>query len=173
MSEEPRHPFVTYLESKCDDRGALAALRRGLGQEPGTVPDMYPYVVPMLPASASRAMEATYYLLASLFAYHPDPGGAGNMGHHFRRAGGQDPDQAIERRFTALLAAHREDLPFYLRQAVSFLRSKDVPVNWHALFFDVLHWHYEDRRVQKRWAAAFWGAPAQSQASTEEPASTQ
>ena len=29
-------PFVTYLESLREDRGALAALRRGLGQPPGT-----------------------------------------------------------------------------------------------------------------------------------------
>ena len=41
------HGFVTYLQSLAekDDRGALAALRRGLGQSPGSVPDTFRYVV--------------------------------------------------------------------------------------------------------------------------------
>ena len=29
--EEQKHPFIEYLEGLRDDRGALAALRRGLG----------------------------------------------------------------------------------------------------------------------------------------------
>jgi CRISPR system Cascade subunit CasB len=151
------YPFVEYLESLGDDRGALAALRRGLGQSPGTVASMYPYVVPWLPAS--RQAEPIYYLLAALFAYHPATRGEGNMGSHFAHARepGSD-DTALERRFTALLAAHPDDLPTYLRQAIGFLRSKEVPVNWHQLFHDLQRWAYEDRPVQKEWARAFWAA---------------
>lgn len=155
-------PFIDYLESLREDRGALAALRRGLGQTPGTVPDMYRYVVPWLPEQPNRQREAAYYTLAALFAYHPAVGGAGNMGNHFART--RDPkedDTAIERRFTALLAAHSEDLAFYLRQAISFLRSKEVPVNWHQLLTDMLAWGHPDRYVQKRWARAFWDRAAQ------------
>jgi CRISPR system Cascade subunit CasB len=158
----PIHPFITYLESLREDRGALAALRRGLGQPPGTVADMYRYVVPWLPAEPNRQREAAYYALAALFAYHPAVGGTGNMGHHFART--RDPqgdDTAIERRFTALLAAHPDDLEFFLRQAISFLRSKEVPVNWQQLLADVLAWGHPDRYVQKRWARAFWGRTSQ------------
>jgi len=158
--EEKTHPFVEHLESlrKREDRGALAALRRGLGHPPGTVPAMYPYVVPWLPKE--RQKETAYYLIAALFAYHPEKGGRGNLGDHFAAA--RDPqgdDTAIERRFTALLAAHPDDLSFYLRQAVSFLKSKDVPIDWHRLFYDVQRWGHPDSReyVQKDWARAFWG----------------
>jgi CRISPR system Cascade subunit CasB len=152
------HPFITFLEGLREDRGALAALRRGLGQPPGTVADMYRYVVPWLPADAPAARENAYYLVAALFAYHPAAGGSGNMGRHFART--RDPqgdDTAIERRFTALLAAHPDDLVFFLRQAVSFLKSKDVPVNWHQLLSDVIAWGHPDCYVQKEWARAFWG----------------
>ncbi|GIV76693.1 MAG: hypothetical protein KatS3mg050_1087 [Litorilinea sp.] len=141
---EGQVPFITYLESLRDqeDRGALAALRRGLGA-PGTAHSMFPYVVPWLPEGASRQQEDAYFLVAALFAYHPDPGGTGNMGDHFARARTPDGDDtAIERRFTALLAAHREDLPVFLRQAVGFLRSKEVPVNWHTLFRDIRYWFH-------------------------------
>jgi CRISPR system Cascade subunit CasB len=155
-------PFVTYLESLRDDRAALAALRRGLGQPPGTVASMYPYVVRWLLADAPPAREAAYYLAAALFAYHPAGSGAGNLGEAFRRTlDPQGDNTAVERRFTALLAAHPDDLDFYLRQAISFLRSKEVPVNWHQLLADILAWGHPDRYVQKRWARAFWGRPAQ------------
>jgi len=156
------YAFVEYLESLREDRGALAALRRGLGQPPGTVADMYRYVVPWLPEDARPWQEEIYYLVAALFAYHPASGGRGNMGHHFALARlAQGDDTAIDRRFTALLAAHPDDLPDYLRQAVGFLRSKEVPVNWQQLFHDLPRWGYQDRPIQRAWARAFWGRSAQ------------
>jgi len=78
--ERENHPFVEYLESLRDDRAALAALRRGLGQPPGTVASMYPYVVRWLGDDTPPWQEAAYYLIAALFAYHPAEGGTGNMG---------------------------------------------------------------------------------------------
>jgi len=167
--QERKHPFVEYLEGLRDDRAALAALRRGLGQPPGTVADMYRYVVPWLPDDAPPWREAAYYLIAALFAYHPKGGGTGNMGRHLARA--RDPqgdNTAIERRFTALLAAHPDDLNTYLRQAVSFLKSKEVPVNWHQLLSDVLAWGNPDRYIQKQWASAFWGRPTEETPIAEE-----
>lgn len=159
---ENTHPFITYLEGRRDDRAALAALRRGLGHPPGTVADMYRYVVPWLPADAPSWLEHAYYLVAALFAYHPHPGGKGNVGDHFARARApQGDDTATERRFTVLLAAHPDDLDFYLRQAISFLRSKDVPINWHQLLPDMLAWGHTERYVQKAWARAFWGRSTQ------------
>lgn len=155
--------FITYLEDLRDDRGALAALRRGLGQPPGTVASMYRYIVPWLSADTPPWREEAYYLIAALFAYYPDLGGRGNMGHHFAHA--RDPqgdDTAIERRFTTLLAAHPDDLATYLRQAVSFLKSKEVPINWHQLLPDVLAWGHRDRYVQQQWARAFWSPAKQS-----------
>ncbi len=152
--------FIPYLESLRDNRGALAALRRGLGQPPGSVASMYRYVVPLLPDDAPFWQENAYYLVAALFAYHPDEGGAGNVGDHFARTRDPQGDStAIERRFTALLAAHSEDLDFYLRQAISFLKSKNVPINWRQLLSDVMAWGHQDRYVQKNWARAFWGGP--------------
>jgi CRISPR system Cascade subunit CasB len=167
---QDQHPFIEYLESlrERDERGALADLRRGLGQAPGTSPAMYPYVIRFLPQRISRHEENIYYLIAALFAYHAQPGGRGNMGDHFaatRDPGGENT--AIERRFTALLAAHPEDLPFYLRQAISYLKSKDVPVNWNRLFHDLRRWGYDDRRVQKQWARSYWGRVSQEPVDAE------
>jgi CRISPR system Cascade subunit CasB len=163
------HPFVAYLEELRDreERGALAILRRGLGQPPGGAVEMFRYVVSWLPAQVTQRQEAVYYLVAALFAYHPAPRGEGNLGAAFRRSLGEQEDTtAVERRFAALLAAHPEDLGFYLRQAVSLLRSKEIPVDWHQLFRDLLAWGHPSGYVQKQWARAFWGNARQETAVT-------
>jgi CRISPR system Cascade subunit CasB len=167
--QQEQYSFIDHLArlrdhpDKSYGRAALATLRRGLGQPPGAVFDMYPYVVPWLPQEIPRWREEAYFLIASLFARHPDPGGGGNMGAHFAQA--RDPgadDTAIERRFTALLAADPADLSFHLRQAVSFLASRQnpVPVNWHRLLGDLFNWAHPSGYVQKEWARAFWGRPS-------------
>jgi CRISPR system Cascade subunit CasB len=160
MSEQTeQHPFITYLESRRDDRAVLAALRRGLGQPPGAVPAMFPYVVPFLGETTGFWLEQAYYMLAALFGFHPESSSQGNMGTHFavlrrRSLSGE----AVERRFVALMAAHPDDLDFHLRQAISLLKSKEVPVNWHRLMRDVLRWYHPDSRiwVHRQWAAEFW-----------------
>jgi CRISPR system Cascade subunit CasB len=170
--------FITYLETLAEDRAALAALRRGLGQPPGHAPEMHPYVVRFLPKDAypNTWVEQSYYLVASLYGLHPEKGSGENLGHHFAQTLDPDPERnkATERRFTALLTAHPDDLAFYLRQAVSFLKSRPEPVavNWHQLMRDVLDWGnpYRQPKVQKRWARAFWGRRDAEEAKTEQEA---
>jgi len=154
-----QHPFIQYLEGLHEDRGALAALRRGLGLQPGRAPEMFRYVVPWLPKKVSREAEAAYYLVASLFAYHPLITSEGDIGAHLHKTfSGEGENAATERRFTALLSAHHDDLPVYLRQTISFLKSKDVAVNWQQLFRDLQNWNHPQGFVQKRWAKSFWGS---------------
>lgn len=176
MQETITHPFIIYLinlrdsDDEARTRAAFAALRRGLTSESGETVEMYRYVVPFLPANAPSFVEDAYFLIAALFALHPGEKGQGeiigNMGKHFAdalakdKADSKDPNykgESIERRFTALLATHPDDLAFHLRQAVSFLESKGIQINWHQLFFDVRQWRNSE--VQKRWARAFWGSP--------------
>ena len=164
------HPFITYLESlrgSKDERAAFAALRRGLGRDPGMEPAMFPYIARFVAEDTKSWYEATLYLIASLFAYHPKEGGAGNLGMAFKRAAhGEGDATAIERRFTALLAANQEDLGFYLRQAVSYLKSKDVAIDWQQLFEDVQRWQYG--QVQKQWAYKFWGRESEAETANNE-----
>lgn len=153
-----------------EDRAALAALRRGLGHEPGAVPEMYPYVEPFLAADASRARVAAFYLVASLFGLHPvhaeGPGGyaarqgfGGTLRAIRLRPESQDEDTGVARRFTALLECDRDALSVHLRHLVSLLRSRadSVPIDYRRLWRDILAWDSPDRRVQRGWAGGFWG----------------
>jgi CRISPR system Cascade subunit CasB len=161
MNQQTQHPFIAYLYSlaKNEDRGALAALRRGLGQPPGAAPTMFRYIIPYLPENADRFTEAAYYQVASLYALHSKSTEAGNLGAHLRQAVDANNSDALERRFTALLVSHPDDLPNYLRQTISYLKSKEIPVNWQQLLYDLQAWDYPERRVRvhKAWAGAFWG----------------
>lgn len=164
MSRKQAYSFVQFLKSLSskDDRAALASLRRGLGREPGTTPDVY-RVVGSRTARLLEWEERWYHLIASLYALHPEGTEQdANMGAHFAQAVDPTSDNkdAVERRFTTLLNAHVDDLPFYLRQAISFLKAKEVHVNWCNLLVDVLFWDDEEMTVQRKWARQFWGRMA-------------
>jgi CRISPR system Cascade subunit CasB len=161
--------FVSFLQGlkEHDDRGALAALRRGLGRPPGQEPEMHKYVVRWASGEQSLWAENTYYLVAALFADHPVQWdmreGQSNLGASFARL--SDPDgipESVERRFTSLLSVPAEDLHLHLRHAVSLLKSKDIPVDWVRLLDDLRWWEHEDRWVQRRWSQAFWGRAPQA-----------
>ncbi|MCL4465049.1 MAG: type I-E CRISPR-associated protein Cse2/CasB [Chloroflexi bacterium] len=163
--------FVEHLESlvAAQDRAALAALRRGLGKDPGTVAEMHRHVVPWLPASSSSWQEDAYYLVAALFAWHQgswhtdDASGATNLGASFARLAASVESDSVESRFVAMLNCHSDDLPTHLRHAVGLLKSKEIPIDWSQLLRDVQNWGLESRRVQRSWARAYWGNHAGEQ----------
>jgi len=160
MTETNVEAFVKFLIRLSDEEnlGALAALRRGLGQRPGEAPGMFPYIVPFLPGNPTRDQENAYYLVASLFAFHPKNYGQGNLGNHLAGCIENTSDkEAVERRFVALLNCHIDDLADTLRQSISYLKSKEKPVNYQQLLSDLLLWSHRDRIVQRRWATGFWG----------------
>jgi CRISPR system Cascade subunit CasB len=165
--KEHRIAFVEHLESMAasQDRAALAALRRGLGKDPGTVAEMHRHVVPWLPAGASRWQEDTYYIVAALFAWHQgswhreeDVPGATNLGASFARLAASVESDSVEGRFVAMLNCHGDDLPAHLRHAVGLLKSHEIPIDWSQLLSDIQNWGMESRKVQRSWARAYWGS---------------
>jgi len=161
--EKKGSEFIKYLTGLTseNDKGALATLRRGLGYPPGEDVNMYRYIARFVPDSErGREREKIYYLVAALYAYHQisTPEGNGeNFGNHMAIVASRNPDSSsTERRFTVLLNANISDIADYLRQAVSFLKSKEVPINWETLFNDLKHWDTPSKPVQRRWANSFW-----------------
>ena len=158
MSKSKENSFVRSLEKLYEnkDRAALAKLRRGLGRKGGT-PEMYRYVVPYFDPERSYGTER-YFLVASLFALHPESAARGtNMGRVFRAMKEEKSPSSVERRFENLLSVDAEDLAGHLRQAVSLAKSKGVRVDFHQLFFDIKNWNHPERFVQLQWARDFWG----------------
>ena len=168
--------FVAYLEElvRREDRAALAALRRGLGKPPGEAADAHRYILPWLAPGTPRAAEDAAYLVAALFAWHQGSWARGegergptNLGASLARLARQVESDSIEKRFVALLNCHRDDLPAHLRHVVGLLKTAEVPVDWRELLQDLRYWDGVARRVQRRWARAFWDASAEAGATVE------
>jgi len=183
------HKFIAHLENlvRDKDRGALAALRRGLGKPPGTAREMDRYVLPYLPHSASEKQENACYLVGALFAYWHQgkdtigPNLPANIGTSLRALveretaeGGSrdDAEKRVEKRLVALLNCHQDDLPDHLRHTIGLLKSKEIPINWLQLLNDVQNWQRESRDVQHRRARQFCrfgsqGEPADNKTRTK------
>ena len=65
--------------------------------------------------------------------------------------------ESIERRFIALLDADEAQLAHHLRQMVQLVKAEEgIPIYWVELLTDLRNWNRDDRRVQQRWARAFY-----------------
>jgi len=168
--QEPLIRGLAQLKQR-ENRGALAALRRGLGKPAGTAPEMFPYVEPYIPVNDYAGRVDAAYLLASLFGLHPyDSGRSGevrtrqqrglgaSLAGIRRREGSTDEDEGVARRFGAALNCDREALPTHLRHLMSLFhsRSPDTAIDFMQLYDDISDWDAPDRRVQRAWAAGFW-----------------
>lgn len=160
--------FIARLETlggiapdSIPDRRALAALRRSLAMWPAPPPDAVRVVAPFLPEQATGWRETVHYLIAGLFALHPCPPAKEterlrSLGAALRQAASGDTGQGPERRLLALLGCKSEDLPNHLRHAVSYLRARDVSVDYRRLMQDLSWWDAGEGDVQRRWGRDFW-----------------
>lgn len=172
MKKDSIDRFVARLETlggialdSNPDRRALAALRRSLATWPLPPPDAVRVVAPFLPEQLSGWRETVHYLVAGLFAlHHPCAPGketerARSLGAALRHAASGDPGQGSERRLLALLGSKSEDLPDQLRHTVSYLRARNVSIDYRRLMQDLLLWDTREGEVQRRWGREFWAAP--------------
>jgi len=160
--EDKVERFIGYLETleARKDRGVLAALRRCLAFDPEEFvdPRPYRYLGPFLEGSPWE--QRAYWLTAGLYAFHPTDRPGTDTALDLPTALArlyQDGQEAIEARFRALLEAAPDQLPDRLRRVVSIVRSKGLRLDYRALLRDLLAWGHPRRRVQRRWARAFYG----------------
>jgi CRISPR system Cascade subunit CasB len=148
------------------DRGALAALRSGIGKAPGAAPRMLPIVAPFLAADEGPATQAAF-VTAALFGRHPDHADIGTLGESLRLAtksdsnpNGKHGKEGVEKRFAAAIDADAQDLPRHLDGLISLCESARVAVDWHLFYTDLrgLLGHDEayQTRIRTRWARDFW-----------------
>jgi CRISPR system Cascade subunit CasB len=161
----PVADFIDYLKRLAEkDRGALAVLRRGAGFAPGTYPPAFPYVERFVPNEhAQDRRRLARYLVATLFALHPEHVAGTSLAAAFGRLMRKRDSPSLEKRFVALLAAEPEELPVYLRNVVSLLTADSIACDYAALETDLVQWlnsHGTEARdrVRQQWARDFYRA---------------
>ena len=165
--QRPEQRFVAMLEElkRRDNRQALAILRRGATVPPGEDLATYPLVTRFIPEWARGWREQAFYLVASLYAIHPESWhgeGSGRWDWHLgasllqlRTARGELQSRSLDVRVLRIVRAEPDQLPDLLRGLVDLLRDGSVPIDWTVLLSDLIYW---DRgESQRRWAATYWG----------------
>ena len=153
----PDPAFITAL-GRLDtsrQRAALATLRGSLRD--GHDLDAAPYVLPFV---TDPRDEPHAFLVAGLFALHPEPGSS-TVGDALRRVKGLTDSESIELRFRALLSASRAELPTHLRHAVTLIASKQIGLDWGDLYQALRFWEADPLTAggahpKRRWARDFW-----------------
>ena len=157
-------------------RASLARLRRALGRrgvEPtalAEVGDFLPWMPDGLPEEEVDKILDIYLLVAALYALQASGSGGtagaqrgssfGTAANWLQRVlsdGKRDRrNPGLDLRFSALLDARRDDLPYRLRQVVTQMAAHPVGLRTDQLLYDLLRWGHPDRAVQRRWARDYW-----------------
>jgi CRISPR system Cascade subunit CasB len=172
MKQDSIARFISRLETlggiapdASPDRRALAALRRSLATWPSAPPEAVRVVAPFLPEQATGWWETVYYLIAALFALHPclssQEAYGPSLGKALRQVASGDGGLGPERRLLALLGCKSADLPNHLRHAVTYLRARDVSIDYRQLMRDLSWWDAVEGDVQRRWGRDFWSGTSE------------
>jgi len=145
----------------------LAALRRGIDREPGTVPVLWRFYTTLTQdGHLSTALRAEHVAL-TLFGVHQQSqrspvhrNGIG-LGTAIRalRDSGKFSSEAIDRRFAAAATASSLGaLAVHLRGLVSQLRGVQQGLDYDLLFKNLLSWQYPDGppNTRRRWGAQYF-----------------
>ncbi len=140
------------------DAAGRARLKRNAGNALNEARNVYDVFYAMVPAGVDQDR---YFLVATLYAFgtrRSDPldNPQRNFGASLRLVRDSEKAGSLDRRFNALLDADSQQLPFRLRQLVSLLSARRVAVDWAQLLTDLRYWNDANRRVQRRWAQAYY-----------------
>ena len=148
--------FVGALRRVRNDRGQLAALRRGLTENQQLHVDAWPVIANL----GGDIGNPVFITVAALFAIHPDESNARNFGETCRRIAlgdGNDMPDSFQTRFRRLLASGTvEDVTGQLRSWIRLASGKSVGVNYENLFADLWNWSWYADEIRIKWAKSFW-----------------
>jgi len=158
-TEKSRDFVARALKHITSDRGAAAALRRGLSES--TRHYAYSHVIAcggrLTKGDDRRYDNPVDITIAALMAVHPRYSEkAGNFGHVCRKL--REQHESFDARFRRLLSCrHAGELCEHLKGFVLAAKQRDnLPVDYARLRDDATRWHWESTRVC--WAEAYWGA---------------
>jgi len=150
---DPAQAFFERLEGL--DAAGRARLKRNAGNSLAESRGVLGLFYSLLPPDVPAYQEETFFLVATLYPL-AEGGNQGNLGAALHRARTKDNAKGLDRRVEILLDADEAQLSFRLRQAIHFLHSNRVRVNWPSLLQDLLRWNAPKRFVQQRWARSYF-----------------
>lgn len=162
--------------SEATTRAALAKLRRGIGREPGSVPELWEMTLGELPevllskGDAPSRGEWAVHTALTLFALHQQGKDTQkesmckekmSLGTAVRRLADRDPkhEEAVKRRFhAAAMSDSFETLSWRIRGLIQLLKANDIPLDYPALTEDLYWFQVPAKRdaIRLTWGQDFY-----------------
>lgn len=169
-----RMKIARLLQQSKENTKVLAELRRGIGKEPGEMPQLWGYYLHSMPeefygeTEPSRAEWAVYVAL-TLFALHqqgknPQTEPMQKDGQSIGKAlsylvHSEDDLERITRRFNIIATASSvEELFHYMRSAIQLLRGEHIGLDYAKLAGDIYCFQFPEliSNVRLRWGQDFY-----------------
>lgn len=175
MTKDEADAFAVALnalagESRRADRATIKRARTGHETQRILARRIYHQLVPIGLAHTRWTMDLVERV-ASLFVLNPlgkDTGeGLGNALRTLAHRPEVSSD-AVDRRFTVLLAAGPDTLDTHLARFFTRLHGAGVPVDYAQLTLHLQNVDHPSRWVQRRWADEFWGPHSTSDTDIEQ-----
>lgn len=160
----------------------LARLRRGLGREAGTVPEMWEFYTTLTESGSVSSRLWAEHVALSLFGAHSQSqdrpmheegrGFGAALGMLRRTERYLDRHSGLDRRFAAAATATSQtELSEHLRGLVSLLRSARptaIALDYTKLFWDLISYQNPDRwrATRRRWGAQYFASAGDSEQGT-------
>lgn len=171
----PRYFWIRFAADATTPGGALSALRRGLGHEPGAAPSLWRYYTQLSGDGHVSAKLRAEHAALVLFGIHqegqrrPMHQRGVRLGEALRalRLSGRYSEQALDRRVSQCATADDlAEMTHHLRGLISMLKTLQVPqgLDYSRLVTDLTSWQYPDgrARVRRQWGADYFRPAGQT-----------
>ncbi len=161
-------------------KAMMANLRRGIGHEPGELPQLFGIILSDMPEDfisqngIATKEEWVCYTTLTLYALHQQGYDVGSMPMHVKEKYSigtalrslaltyeGDPNaepRMLQRLQTLATAFDRRELSYHLRGIIQLLKNKGIPLNYEILAGDLYEMQFTEvkKRVCLRWGQDFY-----------------
>lgn len=174
---------LKYLHSKADTgpgRSMLAKIRRGIGRQPGELPELWGLIFDKIPEELLGSGAASYsewaiYTALTLYALHQqgydlekenmhkENISLGEAAANLVKIEGDDSEERIAKRLNLVVTATSpRDLAYYLRSVIQLLSANSIALDYALLAKQLYEMNFEEasQRVKINWGRKFYSTLA-------------
>ena len=174
---------LKYLHSEANSgigRSMLANIRRGVGKQPGELPELWGLIFNNLPEELFGTGAASYsewaiYTALTLYALHQqgydiekecmhkEQISLGEAAANLVKSEDDNSEKRIEKRLNLIVTAtSQKDLAYYLRSVIQLLNAKSIPLDYALLAKQLYEMNFEEasQKIKINWGRKFYSTLA-------------
>jgi CRISPR system Cascade subunit CasB len=170
------------LDDTAWSKAMLAKLRRGIGKEPGSIPEIWEITLDGL--ESGEYMDKAVHTALTLFALHQqgkdkpmsvsnteDDKRGNSLGGAVGKLIDDNNKEGIKRRFDAAITANDfTEFSHHARGLIQLLKASDIPIDYPAFAQTLYSWQFSESRdkVRLQWGKDYYYAQSKNMNDKEE-----